>query len=120
MPGFGERRKALRFSALRVLTGNSWACLKVLQTAYNYKQLQPTEFEDSFVLGQGEPFAKNRSIPELSVVALRHPVECKGGVLPQGGKGTVVHVIVTASTTRSSLRIPSLARSRCGATTSIG
>jgi hypothetical protein len=31
-------------------------------------------------------------IPELSVVALRHPVECKGGVLPQGGKGTVVHV----------------------------
>jgi hypothetical protein len=37
-----ERRKALRFSALRVLTGNSWAYLKVLQTAY--KQLQLTEF----------------------------------------------------------------------------
>ncbi len=31
-------------------------------------------------------------IPELRVVALRHPVECKAGVLPQGGKGTVVHV----------------------------
>jgi hypothetical protein len=39
MPGFGERRKALRFSALRVLTGNSWACLKILQTTY--KQLHP-------------------------------------------------------------------------------
>jgi hypothetical protein len=37
MPGFGERRKTLRFSALRVLTGKSWAYLKVLQTAY--KQL---------------------------------------------------------------------------------
>jgi hypothetical protein len=32
------------------------------------------------------------SILEHSVVALRHPVECKGGVLPEGGKGTVVHV----------------------------
>ncbi|HET6179091.1 MAG TPA: DUF4926 domain-containing protein [Candidatus Sulfotelmatobacter sp.] len=42
--------------------------------------------------GQGELFAKSRSIPELSVVALRHPVECKGGVLPEGAKGTVVHV----------------------------
>jgi uncharacterized protein DUF4926 len=31
-------------------------------------------------------------LPELSVVALLHPVECKGGVLPEGGKGTVVHV----------------------------
>ncbi len=72
------------------LTGKPWAYLKVLQTAY--KQLQPTEFEDLFVLGQGELFARNRSIPELSVVALRHPVECKGCVLPQGGKGTVVHV----------------------------
>jgi hypothetical protein len=90
MPGFGERRKTLRFSALRVLTGKSWAYLKVLQTAC--KQLQPNEFEDLFVLGQGELFAKSRSIPELSVVALRHPVECKGGVLPEGGKGTVVHV----------------------------
>lgn len=57
-----------------------------------YKQLQPTEFEDLSVLGEGEVFAKSRSIPELSVVALRHPVECKGGVLPQGGKGIVVHV----------------------------
>jgi hypothetical protein len=37
-------------------------------------------------------FAKSRTIPELSVVALRRPVECKGGVLPQGGRGTVVHV----------------------------
>ena len=25
-------------------------------------------------------------------MALRHPVECKGAVLPEGGKGTVVHV----------------------------
>jgi hypothetical protein len=41
---------------------------------------------------QGELFAKSRSVRELSVVALRHPVECKGGVLPKGGKGTVVHV----------------------------
>lgn len=31
-------------------------------------------------------------LPELSVVALRRPVECKGGVLPKGGKGTIVHV----------------------------
>jgi hypothetical protein len=38
--------------------------LKVSQTAY--KQLQPTVFEDLFVLGQGELFAKSRSIPELS------------------------------------------------------
>ena len=37
-------------------------------------------------------FARSRSIRELSVVALRHPVECKAGVLPAGGKGTVVHV----------------------------
>jgi hypothetical protein len=36
--------------------------------------------------------APNGSIPELSAVALRHPVECKGGVLPEGAKGTVVHV----------------------------
>jgi len=64
--------------------------LKVWQTAY--KQLQATEYEDLFVLGEGELFGKSRSIPELSVVVLTHPVECKGGVLPQGGKGTVVHV----------------------------
>jgi type III restriction enzyme len=32
------------------LTGNPWAYLKVLQTAYT--QLQPTRFEDLFVLGQ--------------------------------------------------------------------
>jgi type III restriction enzyme len=32
------------------LTGKSWAYLKVLQTAY--KQLQPTRFEDLFVLEQ--------------------------------------------------------------------
>ena len=31
-------------------------------------------------------------IPELSVAALRRPVKCKGGVLPEGGKGTIVHV----------------------------
>ena len=62
-----------------------YTCLQI-----GYKQFEPTEFEDLLVLGHGE--LKNRSIPELSVVALRHPVECKGGVLPQGGKGTVVHV----------------------------
>src|SRR6516165_7982811 len=61
------------------LTGKPWAYLKVLQTAY--RQLQPTEFADLLVLAQGELFAKNRSIPELSVVALRHAVECKGGIL---------------------------------------
>jgi type III restriction enzyme len=72
------------------LTGEPWAYLKVLQTAY--KQLQPTRFEDLLVLSEGELFAKTRSIPELSVVALRHSVECKGAVLPEGGKGTVVHV----------------------------
>ena len=71
------------------LTGKPWAYLKVLQTAY--KPLQPTQFEDLFVLAPGELFAKS-SILELSAVALRHPVECKGGVLPEGGKGTVVHV----------------------------
>jgi hypothetical protein len=38
------------------------------------------------------PTAKSRSIPELGVVALRRPVECRGRVLPKGGKGTVVHV----------------------------
>ena len=26
------------------------------------------------------------------MVALGHPVECKGGVLPEGSKGTIVHV----------------------------
>ena len=29
---------------------------------------------------------------ENSVVSLKHSVECKGAVLPEGGKGTVVHV----------------------------
>jgi type III restriction enzyme len=33
-----------------LLTGKPWAYLKVLQTAY--KQLQPTRFEDLFVLEQ--------------------------------------------------------------------
>ena len=33
------------------LTGKSWAYLKVLQVAY--KQLQPTRFEDLFVLNPG-------------------------------------------------------------------
>ena len=37
-------------------------------------------------------FAKSRNIPELSVVALVHPVECEGGVLPAERKGTIVHV----------------------------
>lgn len=34
----------------------------------------------------------SRSISELSIVTLNRPVECKGGVVPEGGKGTVVHV----------------------------
>ena len=34
----------------------------------------------------------SRSIRKLSVVSLKRPVECKGGVMPEGGKGTVVHV----------------------------
>ena len=72
------------------LTGEPWTYLKVLQTAY--KQLQPTEFEDLLISAQGELFAKSHSIPELSVVVLQHPVECKGGVLPEGGRGTIVHV----------------------------
>jgi hypothetical protein len=38
------------------------------------------------------PIAKSRSTSELSSVALRHPVECKVGVLPEGARGTVVHV----------------------------
>jgi hypothetical protein len=37
------------------------------------------------------PIAKSRSIRELSIVALRRPVECKGELLPDGSKGTVVH-----------------------------
>jgi type III restriction enzyme len=35
-----------------LLTGNPWAYLKVLQVAY--KQLQPTEFDDLFVLEQSK------------------------------------------------------------------
>jgi hypothetical protein len=31
------------------------------------------------------------SIAELSIVSLRHSQECKGGVLPEGAKGAVVH-----------------------------
>ena len=31
-------------------------------------------------------------IAELSVVALRHPRECDGKVMPQGTQGAVVHV----------------------------
>jgi type III restriction enzyme len=72
------------------LTGKSWFYLKVLQTAY--RQLQPTEFADLLVFAQGDLFAKNRNILELSVVVLKRPVESKGGILPEGGKGTVVHV----------------------------
>jgi len=34
----------------------------------------------------------SRRIPELGVVSLKHPVECKDGVVPEGGKGTVLHV----------------------------
>ena len=32
-----------------------------------------------------------RSIPELSVVALRHSQECGGKVLPEGAEGAVVY-----------------------------
>lgn len=35
--------------------------------------------------------AGRRFIPELSIVALRHPLEHDGRMLPKGGKGTVVH-----------------------------
>jgi hypothetical protein len=38
------------------------------------------------------PIAKSRSTSELSSVELRHPVECKVGMLPEGARGTVVHV----------------------------
>jgi hypothetical protein len=72
------------------LTGIRWAYLKVVQTAYN--QLQPTRFSDLLVLVQGELFPKHRTVPELSVVVLRHAVECDGRVLPEGDRGTVVHV----------------------------
>lgn len=34
---------------------------------------------------------ESSSIPELSIVALRHPLEHEGRLLPEGGKGTVVH-----------------------------
>ena len=32
-----------------------------------------------------------RSIPELSIVALKHRHECNGRVLPEGSTGAVVH-----------------------------
>jgi hypothetical protein len=35
---------------------------------------------------------RRRSIPELGIVALRHPRECEGKVLPEGTTGTVVYV----------------------------
>ena len=34
---------------------------------------------------------ERRSIPELSMVALTHAHECRGGVLPEGAQGAVVH-----------------------------
>jgi hypothetical protein len=34
---------------------------------------------------------EGRSIRELSIVALTHPIESKDGVLPEGDRGTVVH-----------------------------
>jgi len=34
--------------------------------------------------------ARGSSIPELSMVALTHPHECKAGVLPEGATGAVV------------------------------
>lgn len=37
------------------------------------------------------PSIKDRSIRELSIVALRHPLESKGRVLPEGDRGTIVH-----------------------------
>lgn len=30
-------------------------------------------------------------IADLSIVSLRHPHDCEGGVLPEGARGTVVH-----------------------------
>jgi hypothetical protein len=32
------------------------------------------------------------AIPELSIVALKHAVESKRGTVPEGRKGTIVHV----------------------------
>ena len=58
-------------------------------------------------------------IPELTVVALRHPVECKGGVLPEGGKGTVVHVYRDGEHYEVEFADPFPARSRFGAKTSV-
>jgi hypothetical protein len=37
------------------------------------------------------PGVESRCIPELSVVALRHPIKSKDRVLSEGDKGTVVH-----------------------------
>jgi hypothetical protein len=37
------------------------------------------------------PGVEGRSIRELSIVALKHPIKSKDRVLPKGDKGTVVH-----------------------------
>ena len=37
------------------------------------------------------PAEERRSIAEFSLVALTHPRECKGGTLPEGAEGAVVH-----------------------------
>jgi hypothetical protein len=55
-------------------------------TCYNESETLPSKQRICGVMND------TLKIPELSVVALKHPVECKGGVLPEGGKGTVVHV----------------------------
>jgi hypothetical protein len=35
--------------------------------------------------------AEHGSIPELSIVALRHSHDCESGVLPKGALGTIVY-----------------------------
>jgi hypothetical protein len=35
--------------------------------------------------------ARSRPIPELTTVTLTHPFECRGGLLPEGTRGAVVH-----------------------------
>jgi hypothetical protein len=35
--------------------------------------------------------SSSRLIPELTTVTLTHRLECKGGLLPEGSRGAVVH-----------------------------
>jgi hypothetical protein len=83
------------------------------------KQLQPTEFEDLFVLGRAscsqKAAASRNSASWLSGI----PSSARAASCLKAVKGRSFTFIVTASITRSSLRGPSLARSHFGETTSI-